>query len=153
VTRRSVLVVGVGNAHRRDDGVGPAVARRLQALVTDLRVLVKEGDCVSLLDDWEGVDAVIVIDATRSGARPGTILRHEAHHGPLPAVFSRSSTHGFGIHEVIELARGMRRLPRRIVVLGIEGGDFTAGESLSSDVEAAVDDVVALAATEVIGAG
>jgi hydrogenase maturation protease len=147
LTRGSLLVIGAGNAYRRDDGAGLAVARRLQALLTDVRVLVKTGDCLSLLDEWDGIDAVIVIDATMSGARPGTIRRHEATNEPLPAGFSRSSTHTLGIHEAIELARALRRLPRRIVVFGIEGGDFTAGEGLSPEVDAAVDEVVALVST------
>jgi hydrogenase maturation protease len=151
MTRCSVLVVGAGNAYRRDDGAGLAVARRLEALLTDVRVLVTNGDAVSLLDEWQGADAVIVVDATMSGARPGTVRRHEAHNGPLPAGFSRSSTHALGIHEAIELARTLGRLPRRLLVFGIEGADFTASEGLSPEVDAAVDEVVALAAAEVSG--
>jgi hydrogenase maturation protease len=151
MTRCSVLVVGAGNAYRRDDGAGLAVASRLQALLTDVRVLVTNGDAVSLLDEWQGADAVIVVDATMSGARPGTVRRHEALNGPLPAGFSRSSTHALGIHEAIELARTLGRLPRRLLVFGIEGGDFTASEGLSPEVDAAVDEVVALAAAEVSG--
>ncbi|HEX7607662.1 MAG TPA: hypothetical protein VF348_13185, partial [Usitatibacter sp.] len=58
----STLIVGAGNAFRKDDGAGPATARRLQgALAADIRVLVKEGDFPSLLDDWQGADAVVVI--------------------------------------------------------------------------------------------
>jgi hydrogenase maturation protease len=144
MTRSAVLVVGAGNADRRDDGAGLAAARRLQRLPAQVRVVIQDGDFVSLLDQWDGADGVILIDAMMSGAAPGTIHRYDAHHGPLPAVFSRVSTHTFAIGDAIELARVLRRLPARLVVFGIEGYDFTVGEGLSPAVDTAVDEVVAL---------
>ena len=118
-------------------------ARRLrETLSGDIRVLVMEGDCASLLDDWQGADAVIIVDAMASGSGPGTIRRYDAHERPLPAGLSRSSTHSFGVAEAVELARALGRLPARVVVFGIEGRDFTPGEGLSPDVDAAVDEVV-----------
>jgi hydrogenase maturation protease len=139
----ATVIVGAGNNFRKDDGAGLATATRLRAALSgDIRVLAKEGDLASLLDDWEGADAVVVIDATSSGSEPGTIRRYEAHAHALPAVFSRQSTHSFGVAEAVELARALGRLPARVVVFGIEGRDFTPGEGLSPDVDAAVDEVV-----------
>jgi hydrogenase maturation protease len=146
---RSTLVVGAGNAFRRDDGAGLATARRVQARVPGgVRVLAKEGDFASLLDDWQGIDAVVVIDATSSGSEPGTIRRFDAHDQPLPSVFSRSSTHAFGVAEALELARALDQLPARVVVFGIEGCHFTPGEGLSPAVDGAVDEVVRLVVEE-----
>ena len=147
----STVIVGAGNAFRKDDGAGLATARRLRgSLPGDIRVLAKEGDLASLLDDWQGADAVIVIDATSSGSAPGTIRRYDAHDQPLPAAFSRSSTHSFGVAEAVELARALGQLPPRVVVFGIEGRDFTPGEGLSADVDAAVDEVVRRISEEAI---
>lgn len=148
----STIIVGAGNAFRKDDGAGLVTARRLRgALAADIRVLVKEGDFASLIDDWQGADAVVLIDATSSGAEPGTIRRYDAHQRPLPSVFARSSTHSFGVAEAVELARALGRLPPRVVVFGIEGRDFTPGEGLSPDVDAAVDEVVRRVTEEAIG--
>ena len=148
----STVIVGAGNAFRRDDGAGPATASRLRdALPGDVRVLVKEGDLASLLDDWQGADSIVIIDATSSGSVPGTIRRYEAHEQPLPSVFSRSSTHAFGVAEAVELARALGRLPARVVVFGIEGRDFAPGEGLSADVDAAVAEVVRRVIEEATG--
>jgi hydrogenase maturation protease len=148
----SILIVGAGNAFRRDDGAGLAAASRLQsAMSSGIRVLVKTDDFTSLLDDWRGADAVIVVDAMSSGSEPGTIRRYDAHERPLPAAFSRSSTHSFGVAEAVELARALGRLPARLVVFGIEGRDFTPGDVLSPDVEAAVDEVARRIAAEATG--
>jgi hydrogenase maturation protease len=146
----ATVIVGAGNAFRRDDGAGLVAARRLGgSLSRDARVVLKEGDFASLLGDWGETDAVVVIDATWSGSAPGTIRRYEAHQRPLPSRFSRSSTHAFGLAQTVELARALGRLPARLIVFGIEGRDFNPGDGLSPAVDAAVDEVVRRVAEEV----
>ena len=116
----ATVIVGAGNNYRRDDGAGLATVMRLRRALpvpsADVRVLAKEGDFASLLDDWQGAEAVVVVDATSSGSAPGTIRRYDAREGPLPAAFSRSSTHAFGAAEAIELARAgtASRASRRV---------------------------------------
>ena len=139
---RSVMVIGVGNALRHDDGAGLAVARRLRSLPGGVPIAVREheGETLALLDLWAGSDAVVLVDAIRSGATPGTIHRFDASEEPLPSELrGSSSTHAVGIGEAIELARSLRRLPRRVLVLGVEGRRFDAGAGLSAEVEAGVD--------------
>jgi len=132
-----LLVIGLGNAWRGDDGAGPAVAR---ALGEDPRVLVHEGEPIGLLDVWDGAHEVIVVDAVSSETPPGTVHRLDAS-APLPATFARGSTHAFGLADTIELARTLARLPASLTVYGIEGEDFRAGEELSASVRAAVESV------------
>lgn len=141
------MVLGAGNRYRRDDGAGIAAAERLRGRVP-AAVRTGEGDLASALDAWEGVDALVVIDATSSGAPPGTVRRIEAHAQPLPAAFSRTSTHAFGVAEAIELARTLGKLPARVVVYGIEGSDFGPGEGLTPEVAASVEAVVAQVSRE-----
>jgi len=146
-----MMVVGVGNRFRGDDGAGLEAAARLRSRAPELRVLERDGDLAGVLDAWADEDAVIVIDATRSGAPAGTVQRFDVGDAPLPAAFSRGSTHLFGIVEAIELGRALGRLPQRLVVYGIEGLTFTLGQGLSPEVSAAVEDVVGdvLAATSI----
>lgn len=142
------LVVCVGNRFRRDDGAGPEAAARLRpVLSSDTRLVVCDGNVVALLDDWREAESVVIIDATSSGRPPGTIETFDPHEGPLPATFSRSSTHAFGVAQALELARTLGRLPPRVIVYGIEGVDFMPGEGLSPRVAAAVSEVVSRVAT------
>ena len=68
-----VLVVGVGNRYRGDDGAGLAAAARLgEAAGAPVVLLDNSGDGTVLLDVWQHADAVIVIDAMRSGAPAGS---------------------------------------------------------------------------------
>lgn len=139
----AVLVIGVGNPDRRDDGAGVAVVRRLRGCVgPDVR-LVEMPNVSRLLDGWDGADTVVIVDAMSSGARPGTVRRFDVTTTPLPArALHRGSTHGPGLAATIELARTLGRLPRRLVVIGIEGRDYRDGRGLTAKVDAAVGKVV-----------
>jgi hydrogenase maturation protease len=138
-----VLIVGVGNAYRHDDAVGLVAARRLRETVGgDARLWEAGGEGTALMEAWQGVDTVLLIDAVRSGAPAGTVHRVDAHAGPVPAALFRGSTHAFNVAEAIELARALNRLPPRLILFGIEGIRFDAGVGLSPDVAQAVDAVV-----------
>jgi hydrogenase maturation protease len=134
-----VILIGVGNRWRGDDGAGLAVARRVRELApAGVEVREVEGDATALVDSWSRAEHVIVVDAAESEAAPGTVRRFDAGSQPLPVRALRSSTHAFGVSDAVELARALGRLPDRLDVYAIEGASFTAGESLSPAVERAV---------------
>lgn len=136
------LVIGVGNDFRSDDRVGLIVARALRARAgTGCAVVEHDGETAGLLETWRGAETVVLVDALVSGAAAGTIHRFDAHTLTLPRGLS-CSTHGLGIAEAVALGRAMGRLPRRLVIYGIEGRDFEAGRALSPEVERAVPGVV-----------
>jgi hydrogenase maturation protease len=147
------LVVGLGSPDRGDDATGPTVVRRIAAMrLPGIRVIERE-DPTSLIDMWDGFDPVLVVDAVRSGRPPGTLMVIEtgSDAAPLPertwASTGRGGTHAFGLAAAIELARALGRLPRRVVLVGIEIGGLGYGQPLSPRVAAAVN----LAVEVVIG--
>ena len=136
-----VLVIGVGNRMRGDDSAGYEVVRRLRERGSQAGIEVSEQLCEpnDLLEAWQGRDSVVLVDTMRSGEPPGTICRFDVSGEPLPAHLRGSvSTHGFGLHEAIELGRALHRLPRRVIVFAVEGRRFEAGATRSGEVEAAV---------------
>lgn len=86
--------------------------------------------------------------ASRRGRRADGPLHHAAH-GPPPPLpageepLARASSHALGLAETVELARGLGRLPRRLVAYLVEGDCFDFGAPLSPAVAAAVDIVAA----------
>lgn len=147
-----VLVIGMGNEYARDDAVGLLVARALEAQVRPgVKVLEQSGEGAALLEAWKGSGLVIVIDAARSGAAPGTLHRFDAGRDPLPARSFRGSTHAFGLYEAVEVARSLSQLPRRLIVYAIEGCDFSAGIGLSPDLKRAIPAAVRAVTGEIEG--
>ena len=141
--RKILKVVGIGNEFRGDDAVGLHVARRLrEVLPVSVEVVEHQGEPTGLMDYWEGAEAVWLVDAVSSGVKPGTVRRLDVSESVLPAHLFRASTHHIGLAEVVELARVLRRLPRRVVFYGVEGANFDARQGLTSNVEAATELVV-----------
>ena len=137
------LVLGIGNPLRGDDAAGLVVTERLRSarLREGVRVIEREGEPTDLIEELDAAGEVIVVDAVRSGAEPGTVHRVDALTQPLPDALGRTSSHAFGIADTIELARALGRLPRSLEVYGIEGREFRAGAALSPEVERAATGV------------
>ncbi len=155
----AVAVIGVGNWLRHDDGAGLEVVRRLRSRANDAGITLREqqGETLALLEQWDGIDRVVLVDATHSGVPAGTIHRIDASSQPIPARWwSSSSTHAVGVGDAIELARALDRLPRRIVVYGVEGRRFDSGSGISAEVQAVIAtlaDTVLREASELVSAG
>ncbi len=144
-----VLVVGIGNPDRGDDGAGPLVVRRLVGrLPPGVAIVERSGDALALIDDWAGRDAVVLVDAA-AGTAPGCVHRIDLLADALPTDVSLSSTHGFGVAEAVGLARSLGLLPERVIAYAIEGADFGPGAPVSPMVAASLDPVVARVAAEV----
>ena len=127
---------------RRDDGAGLAVLERLKARRMDTATLLEHsGEGAGLLETWADYQRVILIDAVRCGAPPGTVHRLEVGERPLPRDVLPGSSHLFGVAEAIELARQLGRLPKTFTLYGIEGADFNYGEGLSAAVAKAASTV------------
>ena len=145
-----LLVVGIGNPDRGDDGIGPLVALDLSGrLPSDATLIARAGDILSLIDDWSGYDTAILIDAVVSGAPAGTIHRLDLTRDPLPPGFSAPSTHAFGIAEAVELARALDQLPRRVILYALEGANFDPGVPMTAATAAAAPVAAARIAEEV----
>lgn len=141
--KSQVLVLGLGNRYRSDDGVGRVVAECLRRdCPPHVEVRDESGEGTALMETWKDAEAVILVDAVQSGAAAGTIHRLDATRVPVPSRFFHYSTHAFSVAEAVELARALNQLPPRIVLYGIEGQDFAAGENLSPAVAAAVDELL-----------
>jgi hydrogenase maturation protease len=149
--RSGVVVIGVGNPWRRDDGVGLVVAeatrRRLGHAVD---VVESDGEPSRLIDAWADFDLAVVVDAVCSGAAPGTV--HVWTDEPALARGSRSTgSHSLGLTDAIALGRALHRLPTRLIVVGVEADETTPGHGLSSAVVGAVQEAVDVIANVVVG--
>ena len=142
VASRKVLVVGLGNPDRGDDGVGAIVVRRLAGrLPSDVAIVVRSGDMLSLIEDWASFDALVCVDAAAPMGVPGRIHRIDLATDELPQDISSTSSHAFGIADAVALARALQLAPRDIVVYAVEGCCFNGGASVAPKVVAAAGEV------------
>lgn len=123
-----ILVIGYGNPGRLDDGLGPALAERLQAagvpgvtVDADYQLTVEDAAAAA------GCEAVIFADAAVAGPEPFYFRRIGP--GVEAATFS---THSITPQVVLQLARQCFQAEPAGYVLGIRGYEFDEfGERLS----------------------
>ena len=135
---RPPILIGIGIPDRGDDAVGVQVARQVVAERMDVLALEFD-DPSEALNAWGPEDTVVFADAISSGADPGHIHVVDAIEHKLPAGnWSAAGTHAFGLAAIVELARSLGLLPRRLVVVGVEAGQFEHGAPMSEAVQSAV---------------
>ena len=142
--RVPVVVIGVGNEFRRDDGAGPAVVGRLRDLgPSGVELVITDGEPTRLIEAWTGAALAVVVDAVRaSPPHPGRAHRFVVDR-PGVGAGRAASSHGFGFDDTIALAVALDRMPGRLIVHAIEAADLTQGTGLTPAVAAAVDTVAA----------
>jgi hydrogenase maturation protease len=153
VTR--TLVIGLGNPLMGDDGAGVTALERLRRswVLPDEVELVDGGTWgMNLLPIIESAERLILLDAIRTGAAPGTLTVLER--AELPRYFSlKLSPHQIDLREVLALAELRGALPLDLVALGIEPARVEMGVPLSAPVEAAMPKLVDLALDRLEQAG
>ena len=142
MTEPRVVIIGVGNPWRGDDGAGWVAADLAAArLGPGAAVVHSDGEPARLIDAWEDADLVIVVDAVRSGGGSGRVHRLDAA-GVVARPASRpTGSHALGVVDAVRLGAAVGRLPRRLVVFGIEVADTGPGRGLTPDVARAAQTV------------
>lgn len=136
------LLVGLGAPGEGDGSAGVRVARLVRDAVPPGVEVMECADAARLVDAWQDVPLAIVVDAMSTGAPAGVISRVEVLPGSRPAIAGLRTVTGeprpCGLQEAIGQGRALGRLPRRLVIIGIESNREGAPERLSEEVGVAV---------------
>lgn len=142
-----VLVLGLGNRMRRDDGLGLLALRRLrERRAWPEAVTFVEGGTggLSLLHALEGKSHLLVLDAIQAPHPPGTLVRATLQ--DLEPLQGRSlSVHQLAGEDLLRWARALNRLPEHHLLLGLVPASVEMGEGLSPPVAANLEHLVAAA--------
>lgn len=146
-----VLVAGMGNDLRQDDGFGIAVIRRFEAVGVPEGVGVYESGIagIGLVQElMDGYEALVIVDATDRGAEPGTVFLLEADVPAQEELTEESrqeflaDTHLAVPSQALTLARAIGVLPRSVYILGCQPKECGLGMELSAPVERGVTEAV-----------
>jgi len=142
--RVDLLIIGCGNILRGDDAAGPVLIRRLweSGPVPD-RIRIADGGTsgMGVAFEMRHADRVLIIDASRTGAEPGTLFAVPGDIvAELPPAGAMGS-HDFRWDHAIAFGRWLLGplMPDDIDVLLIEGGSFAFGDPLSPVVDTAIE--------------
>ncbi|MBM4146468.1 MAG: hydrogenase maturation protease [Nitrospira sp.] len=143
----SILVLGIGNFLRSDDGVGLHVIEALRKEKTGDNIDLMEAlSGLDILDAIKGYDRIILVDAIKTGGEPGTIYELS-----LKDIQNKHTNHSFSTHLNMDLSTMLElgnrlfpgKIPKDIRVIAIEAEDVTTiSDKCTPAVECAIPKAV-----------
>ncbi|MBA7606785.1 hypothetical protein ES703_13935 [subsurface metagenome] len=130
ILRGKVVIVGIGNALRGDDGLGSILVERLKGKVEAVCI-----DAGNALENYLGSivkekpDTLLLIDAAHLDRLPGEYQIID----PGDLIRSGFSTHDISAGMLIELLS--RQIKGNIYLLGVQPEEVDFGEKLSARIE------------------
>ena len=137
-----VLILGLGNSLRGDDGAGPAVVAALSSMDLPPHVELLDGgtpglETVLLL---EGYERVIIVDAADMGLEPGEWRRFTPDTAEIRSDENKlgGTLHAAGLAEALGLAEVLDLLPKTLVIYGIQPKSLDWSQKLTEPLIAAL---------------
>ena len=147
-----VLVLGLGNALLKDEGLGGYIAARLGELDLPSSVEVIDGgtSALDILLLQKGLYKLIIVDAVRASKEPGTI--YKAHWrtdqpGKLKTVcgqeeHSRISLHQVGLLDALALVERIGCAPKEVILIGVEPKEIAPDLGLTEEIKQRVPAII-----------
>jgi hydrogenase maturation protease len=135
-----IAVIGIGNVLTGDDGVGPNVARRLDAAwdLPEVEVIDAGTPGLDLTTILAGVEAAVLVDAVSARGAPGELRSYDKaillSRPPAMAL----SPHEPGVREALMNAEFLGASPAVVTLVGVIPETVALGCRLSPAVQAAV---------------
>ncbi len=143
----STLVLGIGNTLLSDEGIGVHVVERLRGRLEGLPdVTLLDGGTLSftLAEPIAAADHLIVVDAARLGAAPGTLRCLRDAEMDRYLLAGAKSVHEVSLGDLMDIARLSDTLPRRRALVAIEPQKLDWGDAPTPEVAAAIEPAVDL---------
>jgi hydrogenase maturation protease len=139
------LILGIGNTLLSDEGVGIHAVRCLSRYHLGLPgVELLDGGTLSftLAGPIARADGLIVIDAARLDALPGTVRSFEGDALDSYLRGRHTSVHEVGLADLMDITRLTGDLPRHRCLIGVQPQSLTWGERPTPEVAVALPRVV-----------
>ena len=126
---RNILLIGIGNPLRCDDGVGAYVAECIEAKgLKGITVWISQQLQVEDLERMLNFSQIILVDASLSGP-PFEFRAVQKHTGQI-----LSSSHHLSAETFVNLAKSLYHKDLNIGLCSIRGISFEVGNRISADV-------------------
>jgi hydrogenase maturation protease len=147
---KDILILGIGNILLRDEGVGVHVIKKMKEFPLPVNVEILDGGTagLDLVDFISNYKKLIVIDAVRTGEKPGTIYRlTEENLGTKPKAIM--SFHDIDFLDALMMSEVIGEKPKEIIVIGIEPKDMSDGIDLTPEIEELIPRIIEIVMKEI----
>lgn len=155
IQNSKIVVLGVGNVLRQDEGVGVHVVNELKtsnlkSQILNLEVIDGGTLGIDLIPYIENAYKLIIVDAVRDGNKPGTIYKLKIEDCRLKVDKEKLSLHQIDLIDTLKIMEMQNKLPQEIVIVGVEPKNFGWGETLSEEVKEKIPEILSIVHSEII---
>lgn len=134
---KNILIVGIGNILRGDDGIGNYVCNCINRMhIKNVKSITTQQLDTSLLEDFTKADAVVLVDAALSGH---PVAFYAA--GKNNSMYAPAS-HSMNANLLVELAQQLYKKNPQLMICAVRGDNFNMGENLSDTAKQHADDAI-----------
>jgi len=139
-----ILIAGIGNKLKCDDGFGPKVIEELVKLQLPSEVDVVDygTSAFKVLFDLENYDFVIFVDAIDKERRPGEVFVVKPYLNEVKEEVLKISLHEVELEKILKIAKVLKVLPSEVIIVGCQPKILSNGLKMSREVEEAVKKTV-----------
>ena len=139
-----ILIAGIGNKLKCDDGFGPKVIEELAKLQLPSEVDVVDygTSAFKVLFDLENYDFVIFVDAIDKERRPGEVFVVKPYLNEVKEEVLKISLHEVELEKILKIAKVLKVLPSEVIIVGCQPKILSNGLKMSREVEEAVKKTV-----------
>ena len=145
--KKDVVVLGLGNPLRSDEGIGVVLIERLAAVCEqypDVKFIDAGTGGMNILHLIADVKKAILIDCAFMKMKPGAIKKFSPDDVNSVKQLAHTSLHEADILGIIDLAKRLEQCPDQITIFGIEPQTVESGQTLSDAVSGNVEQYLAL---------
>jgi len=132
--QNKVLIIGIGNTLRGDDGIGAYICSRIEALHKEgVRTIIKQQLHMEMVEDFLAFDHIIITDAS--------INKEAIQFGPVTSreMAPVASSHHVNASLLAAVAKQLYNRELSLVICSVRGENFDMQEHLSAMAKANAD--------------
>ncbi len=137
--KKKLGIIGIGNPLRRDDGIGLLLLYYLQQ---NIKVISRTIDFIdggtsgmNLLHILENYDRIYLLDAVDFKGKPGELKKFTIDEVKNQKLSFSLSTHEPDFLSVIMFLKELNKVPKNILIFGIQPKDISYGRELSKELQ------------------
>ena len=134
---KDILIVGIGNTLRSDDGIGAYVCSSISKMhIPHVNTIIVQQLDTALIDEFVKNDVVILVDAAVSGKAVSFYATGKNNSSYIPA------SHNMSAEMLAALTHLLYKKDLQIMICAVKADNFALGETLSATARRHADDAV-----------